>query len=57
MYVLEGEVTLESDAFSETYRAGDALFVPKGFTGFWRQTQPMVKYYVIIELADGRRDL
>jgi uncharacterized cupin superfamily protein len=49
MYVLEGEVTLESDGFSETYRAGDAFFVPKGFTGYWRQTQPMLKYYVIIE--------
>lgn len=49
MYVLEGEVTLESDGFSETYRAGDAFFVPKGFTGYWRQTRPMVKYYVIVE--------
>ena len=49
MYVLEGEVTMETEGFSETYRAGDAFFVPKGFTGYWRQTQTMVKFYVIIE--------
>lgn len=49
MYVLDGEVTLEADGFSETYRKGDAFFVPKGFRGYWRQTQPMLKYYVIIE--------
>jgi uncharacterized cupin superfamily protein len=42
-------VTLETEGFSETYRAGDAFFVPKGFTGFWRQTTTMVKFYVIIE--------
>ena len=49
MYVIEGDVTLEAEGFSETYRAGDAFFVPKGFTGFWRQTTTMVKFYVIIE--------
>ena len=49
MYVLDGEVTLEADGFSETYRKGDAFFVPKGFRGYWRQTKPMLKYYVIIE--------
>ncbi len=49
MVVLEGSVTLESDGFSETYRKGDAFFVPKGFTGYWRQSEPMLKYYVIIE--------
>lgn len=48
MYVLDGEVTLETDGFSETYRKGDAFFVPKGFRGYWRQTQPMLKYYVIV---------
>ncbi len=49
MVVLEGSVTLETEGFSETYRKGDAFFVPKGFTGTWRQTEPMLKYYVIIE--------
>lgn len=49
MYVIEGSVTLENDDFSETYCAGEAFFVPKGFSGFWRQTEPMLKFYVIVE--------
>lgn len=49
MYVLEGSVTLENDSFSETYRQGDAFLVPKGFRGYWRQTEPMLKYYVMID--------
>ena len=44
----DGEVTLDTDGFSQAYRQGDAFFVPKGFRGYWRQTQPMLKYYVII---------
>ena len=49
MVVLDGEVTLEGEDFLETYRTGDAFFVPKGFCGYWRQSQPMLKFYVIIE--------
>ena len=49
MYVLEGSVTLEADGFTETYAKGDTFFVPKGFKGYWRQSEPMLKYYVIIE--------
>ena len=49
MYVIEGSVTLENDSFAETYSAGEAFFVPKGFSGFWRQTEPMLKFYVIVE--------
>lgn len=49
MYVLEGQVTLENDDFSETYRKGDAFLVPKGFQGYWKQTEPMLKFYVIIK--------
>jgi uncharacterized cupin superfamily protein len=49
MYVLEGSVTLEADGFTETYAKGDAFCVPKGFKGYWRQSEPMLKYYVIIE--------
>ena len=49
MYVIEGSVTLEAEGFAQTYRAGEAFFVPKGFCGFWRQTEPMVKFYVIVE--------
>ncbi|PWW03782.1 hypothetical protein DFR52_101470 [Hoeflea marina] len=49
MCVLSGSVTIESDSFSQTYRQGDAFLIPKGFRGFWRQTEAMQKYYVIIE--------
>ena len=49
MYVLEGSVTLENDELSETYRKGDAFIMPKGFRGYWKQSEPMLKYYVIIE--------
>lgn len=49
MIVLEGEVTLEADGFSETYRKGDAFFVPKGFKGAWKQPGDMLKFYVIVE--------
>ena len=49
MYVIEGSVTLENDDFSETYTQGDAFLVPKGFRGTWKQTEPMLKYYVMID--------
>ncbi len=48
MVVLEGSVTLESDGFSQTYGKGCAFLLPKGFRGYWRQTEPMLKYYVLI---------
>lgn len=49
MVILEGTVTLENDDFSETYSKGDAFLVPKGFRGRWKQTEPMLKYYVMID--------
>lgn len=49
MVVLEGEVTLEGEGFSETFRKGDAFVMPRGFRGTWRQPVPMLKYYVIID--------
>ena len=49
MYVLDGHVTLENDEVSETFRAGDAFVMPRGFRGYWKQPVPMLKYYVIIE--------
>lgn len=48
MYVLEGSVTLESETASETFRKGDAFLLPKGFKGTWRQTEPMLKYYMMV---------
>jgi uncharacterized cupin superfamily protein len=49
MVVLEGEVTIESDSFCETYGPGAAFLIPKGFQGYWRQPVAMVKYYAIVE--------
>ena len=48
MVVLDGEVTLEGEGFKDTYRKGDAFFVPKGFKCTWSQPGPMLKFYVII---------
>jgi len=52
MYLLEGSVTVENDEFSETYRKGDAFLIPRGFKGYWKQTEPMLKYYVMIDPLD-----
>ena len=41
-------VVLEGEGFRDTYRAGDAFFVPKGFSGTWHQPVFMKKFYVII---------
>ena len=49
MFILKGEVTLENDAVSETFREGDAFLLPKGFKGIWRQPVDMLKLYVIVE--------
>ena len=48
MVVLEGEVTVENESFSATYKAGDSFLIPKGFRGFWRQPGDMLKYYMIV---------
>ena len=49
MIILKGEVTLENDVISETFRSGDAFLVPKGFKGIWRQPVEVLKFYVIVE--------
>jgi hypothetical protein len=48
MVILEGEVTVENESFSATYKAGDSFLIPKGFRGFWRQPGDMLKYYMIV---------
>lgn len=48
MVVLEGEVTVENESFSATYKVGDSFLIPKGFRGFWRQPGDMLKYYMIV---------
>lgn len=51
MYLLEGSVTLiDKDGRQETFKAGDALLVPRGTEYTWKQTAPLRKYYVIFDL-------
>jgi uncharacterized cupin superfamily protein len=49
MVILKGEVTLEYEDTSETFRQGDAFLVPKGFKGVWHQPVDVLKFYVIVE--------
>ena len=48
MYIIEGSVTIEADNFKATYCKEEAFLLPKGFRGYWKQEEPMLKYYVII---------
>ena len=41
-------IFIAAEGFSETYKKGDAFLLPRGFCGTWRQTEPMLKYYVLI---------
>lgn len=51
MYLLEGAVTLvDSDGQRETFKAGDAVLVPRGTTYTWEQREPLRKYYAIFDL-------
>jgi uncharacterized cupin superfamily protein len=51
MYLLEGSVTLvDGDGRRETFKAGDAVLVPRGTTYTWQQTEPLRKYYAIFDL-------
>lgn len=49
MIVLEGEVTVSGDGFSETFRKGDAFLIPKGSRCIWDQPVAMRKFYVMVE--------
>lgn len=51
MYLLEGSVTLvDSEGRQETFKAGDAVLVPRGTTYTWQQREPLRKYYAIFDL-------
>ena len=44
MYFLEGQVEITNeDGSSKIYGAGDAIVMPKGFNGIWRQLTPIKK--------------
>ena len=45
--VLEGSVTMiDEDGHEEIFRAGDTFLIPKGFTGYWKQTETMKKFFM-----------
>ncbi len=44
MYFLEGQVEITNeDGSSRIYGPGDAIVMPKGFNGIWRQLSPIKK--------------
>jgi len=50
MLVLDGSVTItEEGGAGQTFSAGEAFIIPKGFCGTWENTETMRKYYVIYE--------
>ena len=53
MIVLEGSCTIIDEAGNEEhFRVGDAFFMEKGFTGIWRQSEPMKKYFAMMDYAE-----
>ncbi len=47
--VLEGSVTMiDEDGHEETFRAGDTFLIPKGFTGYWKQTETIKKFFMTV---------
>lgn len=48
MTIISGSVTLtHADGRSETFTAGDTLFIAKGTQGIWEITRTLRKYYMI----------
>ena len=47
MYFLEGQVEItDEDGSSKIYGPGDAIVMPKGFNGTWRQLSTIKKIHV-----------
>ena len=46
--MISGEVRLtDAEGNSETYRAGDTFFIPKGTRCIWEITEKLRKFYMI----------
>ncbi|MFN3614999.1 MAG: cupin domain-containing protein [Rubrimonas sp.] len=45
--LIDGAVTIETEAGATTWRAGDSFFVPKGLRLRWVQTETVLKIYFI----------
>ncbi len=50
MYIIEGSVTLvDAHGREETFEAGDAMFIPRGVTHYWKQSEVIRKYWAIFD--------
>jgi len=50
MYLIDGSVTLvDASGREETFEAGDAMFIPRGVTHHWKQSEVLRKYWVIFD--------
>jgi hypothetical protein len=47
--VLKGSVTMiDDDGHEETFPAGDSFLIPKGFTGYWKQSEKIKKFFMTV---------
>lgn len=52
--ILEGEVTLQSkDGQATTFKAGDAVLIPRGTEFVWKRTVNEKEYYVVFDRAEA----
>jgi uncharacterized cupin superfamily protein len=48
-FIVRGSVTLtDNEGRSETFGAGEAFLLPRGFTGTWEQSEDFAKLFVAI---------
>lgn len=51
--LLAGKVRItDEDGESQTYEAGDAFVIPRGFRGIWETVEPVRKFYAAHKPAD-----
>ena len=47
--VFEGSVTMiDDDGYEETFPADDSFLIPKGFTGYWKQSEKIKKFNITV---------
>jgi len=58
IHILAGNLILTDDkGISHTFGPGDALVMPKGFTGTWENTGDPYRELIVIETKSYRRDM